>query len=91
MTQSLKSSEELIQTLKTFENSETKEVYVDEIIDYLEAHGHKFDTGKEMLRFFKNTQDRLLTHFRQSTQPITYKDELPNGRTTRIVGIRDRF
>jgi len=91
MTQSLKSKEELIQTLKTFENSETKEVYVDEIIDYLEAHGHKFDTGREMLRFFKTTQDRLLRHFQQSTQPITYKTELPNGEMGRIVGIRDRF
>lgn len=91
MTRVVASEEELIRKLKTFENSETKELFVDEVIEYLEVHCDHFKNGRAMLEFFKSNQERLLRHFETSRQPITYKDKLPNGRPMRIVGISHQF
>lgn len=81
MSKPILTNEEFNRTLKGFENSETGEYYLDEIVDFLERHKDDSESRRKMYEYFKTIHETL------QKGVMKFKLPLPNGKKSTIIGI----
>lgn len=84
MSNAILSQKEFNRSLKSLENKETGQFYLDEIITFLEQHQSETPERRKMYEHFKKIEQMM----KQVTdEPKTFRITSPNGEKLLLVGI----